>query len=183
MAFFVKPEKALEQYGNTIYRLALARTKTPADAEDIFQEVFLRLVRSCPQFRDEDHLKAWLIHTTVNCSRSLWKSILRRREVPLPVNSDITEQNLNSSETTGVYSCVMCLPVKYRTVIHLFYYDDMSIESIARALKISYSAAAKRLSRARELLKRDLEKGEEYEEFSERVQKGSRSPAHSKRSV
>lgn len=181
MAFIMEPEQVLERFGNMVYRLALARTKTPADAEDIFQEVFLRLVRSCPQFRDEEHLKAWLIHTTVNCSRSLWKSILRRREEPLLPNSDLAEQE--SAETAEVYSCVMRLPAKYRTVIHLFYYEDMPIETVARALKISYSAAAKRLSRARELLKRDLEKGEEYEEFSERVQKGSRSPAHSKRSV
>lgn len=178
MAFFVEPEKALEQYGNTIYRLALARTKTPADAEDIFQEVFLRLVRSRPQCRDEEHLKAWLIHTTVNCSRSLWKSILRRREEPLLPDSDLAEQE--SDDTAEVYSCVMRLPVKYRTVIHLFYYEDMPIEAVGRALNISYSAAAKRLSRARELLKRSLTKGEEYEEFSERISDSSQSTVHSK---
>ncbi|MVB11119.1 Sigma-70 region 2 [Caprobacter fermentans] len=178
MGFTMEPEAALEQYGTMVYRLALARTRNPADAEDVFQEVFLRLVRFAPRCRDEEHLKAWLLHATVNCTRSLWKKILRRREEPFPPDGELPDRE--KDESSDVYRCVMRLPVQSRTVIHLFYYEDLSIDGIARALKISYSAAAKRLSRARELLKRDLEKGEEYEEFSERIQKGSRSPAHSK---
>ena len=178
MAFLMEPERALERYGNMVYRLALARTGNPADAEDVFQEVFLRLVRSEPQLENEEHLKAWLIHTAVNCSRSLWNSIVRRREEPLRPDAEIPEQP--AAEDSEVYDCVMHLPNKYRTVIHLFYYEDMPIESIGRALHISYAAAAKRLSRARELLRRDLTKGEAYEEFSKRIPGAGESPAHSK---
>ncbi|QAT48505.1 sigma-70 family RNA polymerase sigma factor [Caproiciproducens sp. NJN-50] len=178
MAFLMEPEMALERYGSMVYRLALARTRNSADAEDVFQEVFLRLVRSEPRFENEEHLKAWLIHTAVNCGRSLWKSIARRREEPLPPDGELPARE--AEENAGVYYSVMRLPPRYRTVIHLFYYEDMPIEEIGRALRISYSAAAKRLSRARELLKRDLMKGEEYEEFSERIQDGGQSPAHSK---
>lgn len=66
---------------------------------------------------------------------------------------------------------VNALPPKYRTVIHLFYYEDMPIEQIGRTLKISYNAAAKRLSRARELLRKKLEGGTAYAGFSEELSK------------
>lgn len=179
MAVTIEPEQALERYGNMVYRLALARTGNSADAEDVFQEVFLRLVRFHPPLQSEEHLRAWLIRATVNCSRSLWRSIARRREEPLQPDAALPAQEADE-ESAGVYRSVMRLPQKYRTVIHLFYYEDMPIEAIGKALHLSYSAAAKRLSRARELLRRTLMKGEEYEELSESIQSGSQSPAHSK---
>ncbi|NLJ32166.1 MAG: RNA polymerase sigma factor [Clostridiales bacterium] len=78
------PEDAVDRYGTLVYRLALAQTKKPADAEDVFQEVFLRLVRNKRPFESNEHLKAWLIRVTVNCSRSLWRTILRRGDTALP---------------------------------------------------------------------------------------------------
>lgn len=153
------PEEAVDRYGVMVYRLALAQTTNPDDAEDVFQEVFLRLVRSRRSFESDEHLKAWLIRVTVNCSRSLWRTILRRGEIPM-------EDDLSCGEVqspcgpSDVYESIMRLPPKYRVVIHLYYYEDLPIESIGAALKIGYGAAAKRLSRARKLLKQELKEGE-----------------------
>ncbi|UQT49308.1 hypothetical protein M5E87_05290 [Flavonifractor plautii] len=61
---------AVEQYGSTVYRLALAQTHSQADADDVYQEVFLRYVRAAPAFATEEHRKAWLLRVTINCCKS-----------------------------------------------------------------------------------------------------------------
>lgn len=175
-----RPEDAVDRYGVLVYRLALAQTKNPADAEDVFQEVFLRLVRSGRSFDSDEHLKAWLIRVTVNCSRSLWRTVLRRGEVPMGDEDFPGGDARAPGEHSEVWDGVMRLPPKYRAVIHLYYYEDMPIESIGAALKIGYGAAAKRLSRARTLLKRELKEGEYDEEHSDGIPEGRRHTAHSK---
>lgn len=159
------PDDVLKEYGNLVYQLALTQTKNSADADDIFQEVFLRLVRANRGFESEEHLKAWLIRVTINCSRSLWHSAWRRKVVPIDDELPAEEND----ESTELYGQVLRLPPKYRTIIHLYYYEDMSIESISRSLNIGYSAAAKRLSRARELLRQQLTGGNDYEELSNQL--------------
>lgn len=174
------PEEAVDRYGILVYRLALAQTKNPDDAEDVFQEVFLRLVRNRHSFDSEEHLKAWLIRVTVNCSRSLWRTVSRRSEVSMG-NEDFPGKNVQATdEHSEVYDDVMQLPPKYRAVIHLYYYEGMPIEDIGAALKIGYSAAAKRLSRARKMLKQELTEGEYNEEHSDRILESCRRAAHSK---
>ena len=174
------PEDAVDRYGVLVYRLALAQTKNPADAEDVFQEVFLRLVRNRRPFQTDEHLKAWLIRVTINCSRSLWRTVLRRREVPME-DSELPSGDLQPPDGySEVYDGVMRLPPKYRAVIHLYYYEDMPIEGIGAALKIGYGAAAKRLGRARILLKQELTKGEHHGEPSDGISKGRRHAADSK---
>lgn len=141
------PEDAVDRYGTLVYRLALAQTKNPADAEDVFQEVFLRLVRNKRPFESNEHLKAWLIRVTVNCSRSLWRTILRRGEIQMQ-DADLPGGTTQAQyEHSEVYDGVMRLPPKYRAVIHLYYYESMPIESIGATLKIGYGAAATRLCR------------------------------------
>lgn len=68
MSDYMEPEAAVRRYADTVYRLAYARTGSREDAEDVFQEVFLRYVRKKPTFKDEEHRKAWLIRVTVNCA-------------------------------------------------------------------------------------------------------------------
>lgn len=159
------PDNVLRKYGTLVYHLALAQTKNPADADDIFQEVFLRLVRTKCKFESEEHLKAWLIRVTINCSHSLWRSAWRQKVVSCETVFLVDKED----ESSELYGQVMSLPQKYRTVIHLFYYEDMSIETISHTLNIGYDAVAKRLSRARKLLKQKLIGGEDYEEFSNRI--------------
>lgn len=144
----------LTEYSNMVYRLALSRTRNIADAEDIVQEVFLRLVNKKPEFENEEHRKAWLIRVTVNCSSKLLTSAWFRRTVPLE-----EELKFETKEKNDVYYAVMELPLKYRTVIHLYHYEDMSITQISEVLGIKESTVKSQLLRARQLLKTKL-KGE-----------------------
>lgn len=144
----------LTKYSNMVYRLALSRTKNIADAEDILQEVFLRLVKKRPSFESEEHRKAWLIRVTLNCSNKLLTSAWFRRTVPLE-----EELKFETKEKHDVYYAVMELPLKYRTVIHLYHYEDMSISQISDVLNIKESTIKSQLLRARQLLKTKL-KGE-----------------------
>lgn len=144
----------LTKYSNMVYRLALSRTRNIADAEDIVQEVFIRLVNKKPEFQNEEHRKAWLIRVTLNCSSKLLASAWFRRTVPLE-----EELKFETREKNDVYYAVMELPLKYRTVIHLYHYEDMSIAQISDVLNIKESTIKSQLSRARQLLKTKL-KGE-----------------------
>ena len=76
-------ESVVRRYAPMVYRLALAQVRGRCDAEDIFQEVFLRYFRSAPVFSEEEHRRAWLIRVTVNCAKKFWTSAWMRRTVPL----------------------------------------------------------------------------------------------------
>ncbi|WP_312281321.1 sigma-70 family RNA polymerase sigma factor [Oscillibacter sp.] len=149
-------ENVIKFYGNMVYRLAFARAGTRHDADDIFQEVFLRYIKKQPVFENEDHRRAWFIKVTVNCSKKLWGSAWKRKTVPL-------EETLQfeTKEDTDLYNELQQLPATYREVIHLFYYEDMSTEEIARILKRKSATVRTQLTRARALLKNLLK--EEYD--------------------
>lgn len=146
----------LERYASMVYRLAFSRTKSRYDADDILQEVFLRYIRRKPDLESEDHRKAWLIRTTINCSKTLLTSAWFRKTAPL-------EDTLYSEmkEHSEVYYAVLELPAKYRTVIHLFYYEDYAVAEIAALLCCKESTVKSQLRRARILL-RDKLKGESF---------------------
>ena len=76
-------QQAMGTCGDAVYRLALCRLNSRADAEDVYQEVFLRLLRDDTDFRDTEHLKAWLLRVTLNCLKSHWRMAWRRHDAPL----------------------------------------------------------------------------------------------------
>ncbi len=149
-------EQAVNVYSDMLYRIAVNITGNRHDAYDVCQEVFLRLIKNRDKIRDEAHLKAWLIRVAVNVSKSLVSSPGRKNSVPLE-----NAENLSSPDSEGeLIESVRSLPAKYAAVIYLFYYEDMKISEISRALGISQSAVKLRLSRGREKLRSILEKGE-----------------------
>lgn len=148
-------ENTIEKYSDMVYRLALARTKNISDAEDIFQEVFFRLIKNQEKINDEEHLKPWLITVTINCSKTLLTSSWFKRTQGL---TDTLA--FSTPEKSIVYYAVLTLPIKYRTVIYLFYYEDLSIREISSILNLKESTIKSQLSRGRELLKNNL-KGED----------------------
>lgn len=150
-------EKIIEQYSNMVYRLAFSRTGTKQDAEDIYQEVFYRYLRKHPDFESEEHRKAWLLRVTVNCANKLLTSSWRKRRTDLP--EDLPFEDRRKQE---LYQELQQLPGKYREVIHLFYYEELSIEEIAGALGRKPSTVRTQLTRAREML-RGMMKEEDYE--------------------
>ena len=152
-----KPDRALavERWGDTVWRLALARTASIPDAEDVFQEVFLRYFRHEDRFESDEHRKAWLIRCTVNRAKSLLSSPWRRSTVPLEAAAQIGVED----EYREVYSAVLALPAKYRTAIHLHYFEGLSVAEIAAVLSIPEGTVKSHLSRGRALLKGALDDG------------------------
>ena len=144
---------AVERWGDMVYRLALARTANVPDAEDVFQEVFLRYFRHEDRFQSDEHRKAWFIRCTVNRCKSLLASPWRRRIVPLETAEEVgVEDNYRE-----VYSAVLSLPAKYRTVIHLHYFEGLSVAEMAQTLNVPEGTIKSQLSRGRALLREMLE--------------------------
>lgn len=146
------PEALARRYGPAVFRLAYARTASRADAEDVMQEVFLRLLRARPEFSSEEHAKAWLLHVAANCANDLFRAPWRRREEPLAEGLSAPEE----PERGGVVEAVLALPPKYRAAVHLYYYEELSVEEIAEILGRRPGTVKSRLSRARALLRRYL---------------------------
>ncbi len=156
-AGFVSDQAVIEKYFNMVYKLALSQTKDITSADDVTQEVFLRYLKHSSKFESEEHRKAWLIRVTINCSKNVFSNAWFKKTVPL---SD--ELVFEEKETGEVYYAVLDLPPKYRSVIHLFYYEDLSIEEIAKILGRTASAVKSQLFRGRELLRKKLKGGEEF---------------------
>ena len=139
-----------------VYKIAYSMTKTRSDAEDIYQEVFIKLFENKKEFENDEHEKAWLIRVTVNCCKMLYRKAMFRKETALDENIDI---GYLPNEEDEVYSYVKQLPRKYSIVIYLFYYEEYKINEIAKILKTTEGTIKSQLSRARNLLK-DKMKGD-----------------------
>ncbi|MGB4589951.1 MAG: sigma-70 family RNA polymerase sigma factor [Clostridiaceae bacterium] len=149
-------ERVINEYSDMVYKLAYARTKNKYDAEDVLQEVFLRYIRRKPVFQNGEHEKAWLLRVTINCSKNLFASFTRNRTISLIDNQiGVTDEERVLSEFLAK------LPVKYLTIIHLFYEEDLKILDIARLLDLKESTVKMQLTRARRLLKEYIEMEEQ----------------------
>ncbi len=137
-----------EKYFDMVYRLALMRTKDKYFAEDVCQDVFFKYIKSDKKFETEEHTKAWLIRVTINASKSLLTSSWHKKTVSL--SEDIV---FNSPEKSDLFQQVKKLSPKYATIIHLHYYEDLSITQIARLLGMKESTVKSHLFRGRQKLK------------------------------
>lgn len=137
-------EQVMNRYGTTIYRLAYAQTRSASDADDIYQEVFLRYFRKRPCFESEGHRKAWLMRVCINVSRSLLTSAWRRNTVPLDERILFREPELQELD-----DALGQLPPRDREVLHLFYYEELSTREMARLLGRRESTVRTQLTRAR----------------------------------
>lgn len=169
-------------YSGTVYRLAYAMMKNRSDADDIYQEVFLRYIRRRPVFQSTEHARAWLLRVTANCCKNHWKSpwadgrlepierqdegggrggdLSRQAEAGLSKVSrlgiDPAQQAQEREQQKLLRHMIAELPEKYRMVIHLYYYEELSTEEIAVLLHRRASTVRTQLTRARELLKEIL---------------------------
>ena len=148
--------QVVNRWGDMVYRLALARTANVSDAEDVFQEVFLRYFRHEEKFHNDEYRKAWLIRCTVNRAKSLTASPWRRRVVPLEIAEEVGVED----DYREVYSAVLSLPGKYRAVIHLHYFEGLSVAEMAAGLNLPEGTVKSRLSRGRTLLRELLKEVE-----------------------
>ena len=146
---------AVERYQDAVYRVALHALGSPQDADDAVQEVFLRLYTAQKTFESEEHLRRWLLRVTVNWCRDVLRSPWRRRTAPLEGQLP-AEPEFEAPEQEALYRAVLSLPERYRLVLGLFYYEELSVKEIAGLLGLEVSAVTTRLSRARKKLKEIL---------------------------
>lgn len=146
----------VETYSSTLLRVALTRLPTAADAEDVVQEVFLKVLDRAPRFRDGEHAKAWLIRATLNQASDL----RRRRRDDAPLEETALSVPGPSEERPDLLSALRSLPPAYSSVIHLYYYEGYSIKEIANLLALPAATVGTRLARGRrrlgELLKEEI---------------------------
>ena len=141
---------AMTTYGDTVYRLALCRMQRVADAEDVYQDVFLRLLGQNTADWEGERVKAWLIRATVNRCNDLHRFRLRRTVLPL---EDIPDTTTPENEAAELWAAVASLPPKLRMVVHLHYAEDYTTEEIAAMLSVPPATVRTRLHRGRLRLK------------------------------
>lgn len=142
----------VERYSDMVYKIALSYTRDKTVAEDILQEVLIKYMTASHEFRDEEHKKAWIIRVTVNECNRYFRSAWNRKKLPL---EDI--YSFDDPEKHEVFYAVMELPMKYRIIIHLYYYEELSVKEIAKLMRMKENTVTSRLYRGRKLLKEILE--------------------------
>ena len=168
----------IKRYSPMVYRLAYSLVKSSSDADDIHQEVFVRYIVNGPLFASKEHEKAWFIRVTTNLCKNWWRTAWRRKVVSFSQYAEAEADFPVAKGNVGYYSAegpdvpyggygevqlseeddclitaVKSLPLKYRTVIHLFYYEELSVEEIAGVLELQPSTVRTQLTRARRKLK------------------------------
>lgn len=148
-------DRIVDTYSDMVYKLTYAQVRNKNDADDIYQEVFLRYVRKKPAFESTENEKAWFIRVTVNCCKNFWNTPFRKRTQSL-------EDNIvfQSEEESYLKPLVEQLPEAYRAVVHLFYYEDMAVSEISKVLGRKEATVRVQLMRSRKLL-RDILEGDE----------------------
>lgn len=144
-------ERIFKRNYKRLFLIALSFTANQYDAEDILQNSFIKLLKAKTEFEDDEHIDKWLTSVTVNESKNLLKSAFRKKSADF--EDYVATCSFESEKCEDLFNAVMSLPKKLRTVIHLFYYEDMPIKEIADMLNIKQSAVKTRLCRAREQLK------------------------------
>lgn len=148
--------RAVDTYGNDMFRIACNYCNCTADAEDIVQNVFLKLYQTKTRFQDEEHMKRWLIRVTVNEAKNLCASFWKKRIVSLENSEVIQPFDFPCPENSDLYDAVMELPPKYRIVMFLYYYEEYSVKEIAKILHLRETTVQTQLMRGRKQLKSKL---------------------------
>ena len=156
---------AMKAYGDTVYRLALCRLQNAADAEDVYQDVFLRLLEQRAGRWDEEHLKAWLIRTALNRCADLGR--LRQRRGTLSLEEVPEMAHPLDEEAAELWDAVGRLPEKLRTAVHLFYGEGYESGEIGALLGVPAATVRGRLRRARAELRNLLGGFDDDESVSE----------------
>lgn len=144
---------AIEQYADMVLRLCMVSLKNAADAEDIFQTVFLKYTLSSQRFESAEHEKAWLIRVTLNACKDHFKSFFRKHTVSLEECPEVLSL---TDERQAVLEAVRSLPKDYRDAVYLHYYEGYTAPEIGRILKRNPNTVYTHLSRAREMLRQLL---------------------------
>ncbi len=149
-------QQDIEAYSDMVLRISVQNTGNYHDAEDVTQEVFMRLVKNYENFRDEKHKKAWLIRVTINLCRDMNRLSVWKRVQPLESYPCISGDG--GMERCELLELIRKLPESMRNAVYLFYYEGMTIEEIAGATGRSAGSVGSDLHRAKKRLRVELEK-------------------------
>ena len=154
-------EHAIERHRGAVLRLALARTRNAADAQDVAQDVFIKLLRSTTRFHDDDHLHAWLLRAThdscVDLHRQAWRRRLETREdMAVVADRETWDPTIEEVVNHPVWTAMERLPDKLRCALHLHYVEGYGIAEVADILGCTEAAAHTRLHRGRKKLTAEL---------------------------
>ena len=148
--------EAIDRFGDMVTRVLLLRCRDPMDAEDCFQNVFMKLLSVRKPFADREHLKAWLLRAAMNeaasCNRRAW-----RKRVMLIGDSVVPGTEEAQRDTVFLLDCLRSLPDDLRDVLYLHNYEGYSVAETAAILKLPEGTVKTRLSRARSALKKLME--------------------------
>ncbi|MDE7424831.1 MAG: sigma-70 family RNA polymerase sigma factor [Lachnospiraceae bacterium] len=163
-------EDIVDQYDDMVYRIALFHTgNNREDANDIFQDVFLTLIKKRMYFNSSEHCKAWLIRVTINLCKKNYSQkkeiLLGDEEIERTISKNSTYKM--SVESEDLYEAICKLPPKYKNIIILFYFENMTCKEISRCIGIKEVSVRKRLSRARGELRMYMEEGRKRNEQGE----------------
>ena len=150
---------ALETYSDMVYRICFLYLNNRTDFDDVFQEVFLKLLKRNTPFESREHEKAWLIRVTINLCKDISKSFWRKK---IDLVEEITFPSFESESDGELLQVVLSLPQKYKDVLYLYYYEEYTVPQMAKILKTNENTLYSQLHRAKELLKQKLE-GKAYE--------------------
>jgi RNA polymerase sigma-70 factor (ECF subfamily) len=155
-------ERMINVYGNDVLRTAYMYLKDTQKAEDAFQEVFIKVMKNYDKFKGESSEKTWLMRITINTCKDMIKSfwsqkIVHEEEYLMNIIDDgIEKEAIQNIENELLYKRVLELPVQYKEVIILFYYHSCSTVEIGKILNVPEGTVRSRLSRAREMLKKQI---------------------------
>lgn len=152
--------EAMRVHGDAVYRLAFARCRNKADAEDIFQTTFLRFYASRTLFKNAEHEKAWLLRVCINACKDLQKSAWHTKVSAMPDEFDVPDMNTRKDATPqeeALDEAMQGLSPEQRTVVHLHYFESFSTGEIAQMLGMRSATVRSHLHRARIAMRNALE--------------------------
>ena len=144
--------KAVLKYSDMLYKICIVILCNEQDAQDAIQDTFCRYMEKKPDFRNEEHEKAWLIRVATNISRDMIRFRIRHPKICI----DELESSLVAPEQKETLKELLELPVKQKMVIYLHYVEGYQIKEIADILGITEGAVKMRLQRGRELMRLSL---------------------------
>lgn len=155
-------ERLIQNYGNDVLRIANMYVKDAALAEDIFQDVFVKVYEKYNSFKGNSSEKTWLIRITINACKDYLKSAYNKKVVGMDEyivvdNEFIEEDVINQEERKGIVEKILSLPDKYKEVLILYYYEEFNTAEIAGVLKLPEATIRTRMKRARDMLKEKIE--------------------------
>ena len=149
-------QQVVNEYSDMLLRIAFTHLANRHDAEDVVQSVFLKYIEKQPSFKSSEHEKAWFIRVSINMCKNHLHAAWFKRTVELDENMGYHISNEEEMDEQVIIDAVLNLPLKYRLVIYLFYYEDYSNLQIAKICKLKESTVRSQLFRARNLLKASL---------------------------